>query len=335
MISKIYENVLSFIKKEYKFLILCLSIFIVGIFPLPFNLYVGGGIINLEDRITLEDEYKEKGSFNLSYVRESRATIPTYLLSYLFDWERVSIKNIKIDENDSSKDMWKREKLYLKEANDNAIINAYKLAGENIKINKEVFQVLYVDNIAETDLEIGDEIISINNYEIKSIEDINLLTENKNIGDKIKIRVKRDNKEKECSANIIELDGRKRIGIYMIKLYDYEVERDIKLKFSGREGGSSGGFMLSLAIYNRLIEEDITKGMKIVGTGTIDHNGNVGEIGGVKYKLKGAVSKEADIFFVPVDNYQEAIKEKKKNKYDIEIVKVNTLQDAVNYLESR
>ena len=124
MISKLYEKSINFIKQEYKFLIFCLIILVVGIFPLPVNLYIGGGIINLEKRIEIEEEYKEEGSFNLAYVKESRATLPTYLLSFITGWDRVSIKDTKLDENDSSKDMWERELLYLKEANDNAIINA-------------------------------------------------------------------------------------------------------------------------------------------------------------------------------------------------------------------
>ena len=91
--------------------------------------------------------------------------------------------------------------------------------------------------------------------------------------------------------------------------------------------------MVSLAIYNRLTKEDLTKGRKIVGTGTIDANGNVGEIGGVKYKLAGAVSSKASIFFVPEANYEEALKIKKEKGYDIEVVMVKTLNDAVLYLE--
>lgn len=335
MINKLYDNVVNYIKKEYKFLILCLIILIVGVFPLPVNLYVGGGIIDLEDRIEIENEYKEKGSFNLAYVRESRATLPTYLLSFIAGWERVSIESVKLDENDNSKDMWEREQLYLKEANDNAIINAYRLAGEKINVNKEIFQVLYVDRIAETNLKIGDEIISIDGKSIVSYNDIQNAASNKNVGDKINIKVRRNNKEQDCEAIINILDDEKKIGIYLIKLYDYDVEREIDLKFSNREGGSSGGLMLSLAIYNRLISEDLTKGLTIVGTGTIDANGNVGEIGGVKYKLKGAVNNKTDIFFVPVDNYEEAINEKNKHDYDIEVIKVETLQDAIDYLESR
>ena len=33
--------------------------------------------------------------------------------------------------------------------------------------------------------------------------------------------------------------------------------------------------------------------------------------------------------------YQEAIKAKKENNYDIEVVEVKTLSDAIKYLESR
>ena len=199
----------------------------------------------------------------------------------------------------------------------------------------EIFQVLYVDETADTNLAIGDEIVSIDGIEINSYDDIETVTSSKNVSDRLIIKVIRDDLEKECYAILHDIEGEKRIGIYMIKTYDYEVERDIELKFSNREGGSSGGFMLSLAIYNRLIEEDITKGLKIVGTGTIDSDGNIGEIGGVKYKLKGAVNSEADIFFVPVDNYVEAMNEKSEHNYDIEVVKVTTLQDAIDYLESR
>lgn len=91
--------------------------------------------------------------------------------------------------------------------------------------------------------------------------------------------------------------------------------------------------MTTLYIYNSLIDEDLTKGKIVAGTGSIDINGNIGEIGGVKYKLIGAVKEKADIFFVPYENYEEAIRVKKENNYDIDIILVNKLEDAVNYLK--
>ena len=67
----------------------------------------------------------------------------------------------------------------------------------------------------------------------------------------------------------------------------------------------------------------------------IDSNGNVGEIGGVEYKLKGAVNEKSDIFFVPMgNNYDECLKIKKEKKYDIVIVGISKIDDAIEYLEN-
>ena len=91
--------------------------------------------------------------------------------------------------------------------------------------------------------------------------------------------------------------------------------------------------MTALVIFNKLISYDITKGYKIAGTGTIDEDGTVGEIDGVKYKLKGAVKDKADVFLVPSGNYEEAIKLKEKNNYKIKIIEVKTFEDAIYYLK--
>ena len=92
--------------------------------------------------------------------------------------------------------------------------------------------------------------------------------------------------------------------------------------------------MLSLAIYNSLIDEDITKGKKVVGTGTIDINGNVGKIDGVKYKILGAVKNKANLFICPKENYDEVIRVKKNHNLDIKIISVETFDEAIEYLNN-
>ena len=327
------SKVINYIKREYKFFIALFLILFLGLYHLPYNLYVGGGIISLEKRLEVENEYKESGSFNLCYVTSTRATIPSYLLSYIFDWGRESINDVKLDENDSVSDIWEREKLYLQEANDNAIINAYSLAGEDITINKEVLKVLYVDKESDTSLKVGDTIISVDGTNIKDYDELRNILNKHNINDKLDVTYLRNGKEEKGYLIVKEFDSEKKAGIYIIKLYDYELKRKVNVDFNSREGGPSGGFMLSLAIYNRLIKEDLTKGRKIVGTGTIDSKGNVGEIGGVKYKLSGAVRNKADIFFVSEANYEEARKIKEEKGYNIDVVMIKTLSDAVEYLK--
>lgn len=332
MVTKIYEMIVNYIKKEYKFLLLLSIVIFVGLFRLPYNIYSGGGIIDIAKKIEIENEYREEGSFNMAYVRSIRATIPTYLLSYVFNWERESTESVKLDENDNERDMWKRELIYLNEANNNAVISAYNKAGKYIKINKELLEVLYIDKDSDTSLQIGDTILSIDGVRLNTFRDISDILKNHEINDKVEVKFLRDNKEESGYIKVREMQGEKKAGIYLVKMYEYEVDPKIKLDFNNSEGGPSGGFMLSLAIYNRLTPDDLTKGRKIVGTGTIDENGNIGEIGGIKYKVIGANSGKADIFFVPEENYEEAINFRNEKGYNLNIVKVKTLDEAIEYL---
>ena len=325
----------AFIRSEYKFFILVLIILFLGLFRLPYNLYVGGGIISLDNRLTVENEKKETGSFNLSYVTTSHATIPTYLLSFITGWERESINDVKIDDNDSVKDIWKREKLYLQEANDNAIISAYHEAKEEITINKDLLKILYLDKNSDTNLEIGDILLTADNVSITDFNSLKEVINNHKVGDEISVDVLRDEEKLTRYFKINEVDGEKRAGIYLIKMYDYVTPRKTTINFSNSEGGPSGGFMVSLAIYTRLTGNDLTKGKKIAGTGTIDEKGNIGMIGGVTYKVTGAYHGKADVFLVPSGNYEEAVNFAKEKKYNLDIVKVDTLHEAIEYLESR
>lgn len=332
MFTKVYEKIINYIKEDYIFIIILAVILFLGLYKLPYNIYAGGGILDIRDRIEVENSYSEKGSFNMAYVKSVKATIPVYLLSYVFNWERESIESVKLDENDNAIDMWKREKIYLDEANNSAVISAYTKAGEYIKINKELLQVLYIDKDSDTSLEVGDTIKTIDGVSIKSFEDVKDIVKKHEIGEKINIEYLRNNKEETGYITIREMENEKKAGIYLVKLYEYDIKRKVKLDFGSQEGGPSGGFMLSLAIYNRITEEDLTKGRKIVGTGTIDKDGNIGTIGGVKYKVMGANSGKADVFFVPEGNYEEAIKFKEEKGYKLNIVKVKTLDEAIDYL---
>ena len=92
--------------------------------------------------------------------------------------------------------------------------------------------------------------------------------------------------------------------------------------------------MMSLSIYDAISPLDLAKGRKIIGTGTIAPDGTVGAIGGVKYKLIGAVKNKADIFLVPKDNYEEAKEVAKDYKFNIKIISVSSLKEAIKELES-
>ncbi len=331
--KKIINKIIEFIKDEYKFIILCVVIAFVMLFKLPYNLYTGGGILDINDKVEVENANKSVGTLNMAYIKQVRATIPTYLLSYIFNWDREKIEDTLVDENDTPEDLWKRERLYMEEANTSALISAFRLANESIEITKEKAIVLYIVSEAKTNLKIGDEIINIDGVVVHETNDLTDVVSSHQVGDKLTIKVLRNDKEIDCYAEVINLEEEKKVGVALIKNYEYKTNRKVKFNFDSNEAGPSGGLMISLEIYNQLTSDDITKGEKIAGTGTIDENGKVGTIGGVKYKLKGAESDKAKVFFVPSGNYDEAIKEKKEHNYKIEVIKVETIDDAINYLK--
>ena len=62
---------------------------------------------------------------------------------------------------------------------------------------------------------------------------------------------------------------------------------DVEMHVEGI-GGPSAGMMYALGLIDKLTPESETGGQTIAGTGTIDAEGNVGAIGGVRLKMLGA-----------------------------------------------
>ena len=335
MFNKIYVKTKEIIKENYIFISLCLVMIATLLYPLPYYIYNGGGTINVDKRVNITNSYDSKGSFNLCYVTEIKATISSYLLAKILPgWDITPKEEITLNSNETDKDVYTRDRIFLTDANVNAIHVAYSKANKDFIITDTNNYVIYIAQEANTDLKIGDMIKKVDGVDISSLEDIKKIVNNKNTGDEIEIEVIRNQKEKKCKAKVFELENNKYIGITTETTYDYDTNPKIKLKFSKNEAGPSGGLLLTLSIYNHLTTEDITNGMKIAGTGTIDWEGNVGSIGGVKYKLKGAVRDKADVFIVPNgENYEEAIKVKNKYKYNIKIIGISTFDEALKKLK--
>ena len=334
MFNKIYDKAKQFIKENYKFMLVLILLVVVFTYEFPYVVYTPGGIVNLEKRIDVDNKYDSEGSLNMSYVTLRKGNIPSILLSYIIkDWDLLKESEVTIDD-ESVDELLKLEKLYMTSSIDNATILAYQKAGKKIEIKKNINNVIYIDDNAKTDIEIYDQIISVDGKEINEIKDLQDYIKTKNENDTVYFKVKNNNNEKTRKAQVVKIGDELKVGIAFLTTYDYDTDPKIEVKTKSSESGSSGGLMLSLAIYNAITKEDITKGKTIVGTGTIDINGNVGKIDGVKYKIIGANKNKADLFICPKENYEEAIKVKEEHNLDLKIVSVSTFDEAINYLEN-
>lgn len=337
MTNKIYENIKKFIKENKRFIINYTAFLLVIAFSffikLDYEIYCPGGLKNLNTRIEVEDAYESDGSFNLTYVSARPGTIPNILLSFIIpSWDLISIDESRI-ENEDYEEIVERGKIDLNNVSENAVKVAFETANQNYEITKNDITVYYVYESAKTNLKVGDIIKEIDGIKIEKLEDLKEILNTKNENDKINIKISRNGKTKEAHATLYESEGNKLIGIYLTSVIKVRSEKDVSYKFKSNELGASSGLMSTLEIYNRITKEDITKGLKIAGTGTINLDGSVGEIGGVKYKLKGAVKKGADIFIVPTNNYDETLKEKNKHNYKIKLIEADTFNNVLEKLK--
>ena len=108
---------------------------------------------------------------------------------------------------------------------------------------------------------------------------------------------------------------------------EYDLPFEVTID-SGDIGGSSAGLMFALEVRDRLDGFDLTGGRQVCGTGTIDIEGTVGPIGGVRQKVVTAIAQGAEVFLCPRDNYEEAL----SAADGIEIVPVDRFQTAYDFL---
>lgn len=320
------NRIKQFLKENLKSMIFMLIFIIIANLQLPYYIEAPGGTINLTERIN-EDYDKSSGSLNMLYVTEYRGNPVTLLLGLVFpSWDIYEISNQQIS-NETANEIYTRNRVMLDNSIQNATFVAFKEAGMEITIKDKKNIVLVTTK--ENGIEIGDIIISADNKKIEEVNDLVSILQSKNVGDKLNLLVERNNKEKNIT---ITIDEDKLLGVTIITNYEYELPKEININFKNGEGGSSGGLILALGIYSEITGIDILKGRNIAGTGTIDIEGNVGEIDGIKYKIAGAVKDKMDIILVSPANYEEAKQVIKENNYDIELVKISTLKEAIEYL---
>ncbi|MBP5678928.1 MAG: PDZ domain-containing protein [Bacilli bacterium] len=336
MFKKIKDNILLTIKEEYKFIIFMILLLIVLNYPLNYYIVMGGGISDASSRIEVESKKESKGSFNISYVSQLDANVLFYGLSYIVPtWEREDANLYKYTEEENLEDIQFRSDLDLETANGTATYWAYTLAKKPIQeTSSKLYVIITYPDEYETELKVGDEIKTIDGNTYHTISEYSNYIQTKEVGESVEIVIERKKKEKTISSPVYELKNKKILGIGLQYVKTYETDPAVKIQFNKKESGPSGGLITTLEIYNQLTKKDLTNGYTIAGTGTIEEDGSIGQIGGIEHKVLGAASAKADIFLCPGgDNYQDAKKYIQEKNLKIKLIKVETIQDAIQKLE--
>lgn len=333
MFNKIYDKIKRFIKENYLSLLFIIFLLIINFVKVPYIIYKPGGSINLNDRIDVDNNYNISGKYSMNYVTVVKGNLLTTCLSFIIpDWDLKKEKDVT--GNMDYDTLFQIERIDLKNSLFLATYNAYKKAGKEIKITGQKNYVSIVSDESDTNLKVMDEIVSIDDNAFNNLSEFQKYISSLSIDDKVKFIVKENGKEVTKYGIVKDFDGQKKIGIGITSEYEYETDPKISISTRASEAGSSGGLMLTLTIYEKVAENDLSHGKNVMGTGTIDEDGNIGAIGGVKYKMLGAAKDGAEIFFIPKENYEEALSVYKKHDLKFKLVMVETLDDAINYLKT-
>lgn len=154
-------------------------------------------------------------------------------------------------------------------------------------------------------LKVGDRITAIGGEPITTTQAVRDTLQKSRPGDTVSLTITRGGKEQKLEVpTIAGQEGRTALGVLLG--LDHDFPATVKIH-AGAIGGPSAGLMFSLGIYDKLTPGPLAAGHQIAGTGTIDDEGKVGPIGGIRQKLAGARADGAQVFLAPADNCDEVV----------------------------
>lgn len=202
-------------------------------------------------------------------------------------------------------------------------------------------------------LKADDRIVKVGEKQIETLTDVPKAVNASN-GSPIDVTVERGGKQQTFKLTPVRSsdDSRWILGAGLKQSYDLPAH--VQYNLDG-VGGPSAGLMLALGTVDKLSEGTLLADEDaggdpyrsyISGTGTIDANGKVGAIGGIKYKILATGRYGARYFLAPKENCDSIVKMQAEDpalfnyyhagqvKGEMVVIPVSTLEEAVKTVEA-
>ncbi|MCL2677151.1 MAG: PDZ domain-containing protein [Streptococcaceae bacterium] len=334
------------IKKALKWLIPILLFVIVMIglvVPLPYYIELPGTTQAINQMVQIKGKQDDKnGVFALTTVEIAQANGAELIASKFNPFATVYSQQDMMG-GLSSQQFMVVNQFYMQTAQNTAVAQAFKLANKPVDMKYDGVYVMSVANESnfKNDFQIADTITSVDGHTFKSSKDLIQYVSEQKVGQSVNIAFTRMDGSKHTATNkLIKLPNNKAgIGITLTDHTEAVTDPAVTID-AGNIGGPSAGMMFTLEIYSQITGKDLRQGRNIAGTGTIEVDGTVGQIGGVDKKVATASREGMSIFLAPDsgtktnNNYLDAQTAAKKLNTQMKIVPIKTVQDAVTYLET-
>ena len=324
--------------------VVLVSMLIIASFAieLPYYTIAPGEAINLYPRVTIDGaaDYPTDGEMMLLFVTQNaRINVWQYLQASIDD-DIELVKQERITGGRSPGVVRAEAVLDMARAQYNAKRVALEASGYEIPPPDGALVLgTYATYSAGDVLQAGDVVLEVDGQAVHTLEDLVNLVQGHAKGDMVEVRFRRDGAEQTGSIEVsADETGRRVLGIAVVPNSPLPV--DITIDTSDI-GGPSAGLAMTLSIVDKLTPGDLNGGLDVAVTGTIDEEGNVGEIGGIRQKAVAARHAGAELFLVPKCSdpspqsvcSQELVAAKQRAG-GVDVVPVGTLDEAIAALEA-
>lgn len=333
-------------KKVAFFAIVVALAVLLSSYPLDAYISRPGGAYELGPLVEVDGgDEDDEGTLSLMTISLLKATPVLYAFAKFQDGHKIMPADQVRSPHESDEEYNVRQLKMMADSQVNALQVAFDIAEKPYEVTNNGVYVMTVleGGAADGILEAGDRVISVDGNQFSTQEEFVEYLSGQEEGQQVELVYEREDRDITDNVELAPLPtDPERIGIGIAFVENKEITTDPEVTIdSDKIGGPSAGLMFTLEILNRLLDEDITKGYHIAGTGTMESDGTVGRIGGIDQKVIAADNQDIEIFFAPDDvtegasesNFELAKKTAEKIGTDMKVVPVKTIEDAMGYLE--
>ncbi len=318
--------------------ILLLSVLML--LPLPYAMMSPGPVTNTlgEDggvpliSISGQQTYPTTGTLDLTTVRVfggggSRVTPWQMVTGWLSSASAVVPTERLFPPGQSAEQTQEENHLEMVSSQESATAAALRTLGYRVAQHMRVVDFSQ-DSPSEGVLRKGDLIVSVGGADAGTGDSLRTQLQKVTPGTAAHLVVERDGKDVTLDAGTTRNDeGATVLGVVVEPAFMFPFTVTIQIE---NVGGPSAGTMFALGIIDKLTATDLTGGRSVAGTGTIDPEGTVGPIGGIRQKMIGARQAGTALFLAPADNCDEVVGHIPDG---LSVVRITTLAQARSVLE--
>jgi PDZ domain-containing protein len=288
---------------------------VIALVPVPYVTWSPGTTYDLfartaqgEDTIKISgaDTFPTTGQLRMTTVSvtapSSSLSLPEVLFSYWLPSREVLPRNAVYQPGEGASQITEQESQLMDDSQSMAVVAALRQSGVQVTNWPMVTSVSNSGPSADV-MKPGDLIIAVDGDKTETKEAVTKAISLHNVGDPVLFTVLRNGTKVRLTVitrSTVNDPKKPIVGLKLTIGYSYAPK--VSFAIDPLIGGSSAGLMFALAIHDRLSSADLVAGRVIAGSGTMDSDGHVGEVGGIQEKLAAAARDQATIFLVPVNN---------------------------------